>query len=275
MHCWFIKLLTTRFSCFPLNLIFVLQTLTRKLPTSDVSSTSHCSDATCTTCTTCTTSILKVRAAGLYQEGTEGTLAMTGRTLPASEATPVPLGVQLISASAPAVHPHDTQGGEKISAFTSMTSEEGNSRIKIPTGNDASAKASTSTAGVEFPALFTTTTATSVNDGSQALASGVSSPGRCGTIFLLFLSSILYSLSRIIETHQANRPQPIIACFSSSIFTFPAQAGAISWTKRILAWTWKDTIWRPCNQQRKVNYFSLCLYIRFFVMSSMQDVCKK
>ena len=178
-----------------------------------------------------TTSILEVRAAGLNQEGTEGALAMTYRTPPALEATSLPLGVQFIPASAPAVHPHDTQGGEKIRVSTSMTSEEekfeDNSRNKIPTVNDASAKASASTAGVKLSASLTTTTTIIANDCSQTLASGVSSPGRCGTIFFVlffFWPSIFFSTMVTLKLINLNHPPPIIAYFFLSFLFFPAQA---------------------------------------------------
>ena len=132
-----------------------------------------------------------------HHAGPEGALAMTYRTPPALEATPLPPGVQLIPVSAPAVHPHDTQGGEMIRASKLMTTEEekfeDNSRNKIPTVNDASTKTSASTAGVELSLPLTTTTTTIANDCLQALTSGVLSLGRCGSIFFFFWSSILFS----------------------------------------------------------------------------------
>ena len=94
-----------------------------------------------------------------HHAGPEGALAMTYRTPPALEATPLPPGVQLIPSSAPAVHPHSNmQGGEKIPASISMTTEE--SQNDNDNNDHDNNDVSTSTADVEPSSSLTTTTTT-------------------------------------------------------------------------------------------------------------------
>ena len=112
--------------------------------------------------------------------GTEGALAMTYHTPPALEAASLPPGVQLSPSSAPAVHPHyNTQGGEKIPASTSMTTEEkentssqNDNDNNDPDNNDVSAsttdiKPSSSLTTTTTRTTTTTTTTMATNDCSQ------------------------------------------------------------------------------------------------------------
>ena len=160
---------------------------------------------------------LPLKGKGQNHGGIGRALAMTYRTPPALEAASLPPGVQLISSSAPAVHPNSNmQGGEKIPASISMTTEESqnddnnNDHACDHDNNDVSA----STADVESSSSLTTMTTTrttttmTANDCSQEVKEEI------GTSPATFMAT---SPTTRAAYH---------CLFSSSIHIFPSSASS-------------------------------------------------